>query len=458
MREAYVTVSVGFVVALGGAHAAGALLVPCEWLWGLDILGYCRWWHAAAFALVAAATLCLRQPRAMAFAEARLSRLGRTLSARLPRVGLVKVHLALFAVSLGALLLLRAKYSGGDSHWMHETMPLFLKRAQLASATLFVLGWVGMSLGLSYVAALQGAVSVVGALSVCAVFQLFVRVFGDRGRAALFTAATLASYGLSRLLPGYIEVYGVYVLFLALYAWALARYCLGGRGLLLVLGALLALVFAHLEGLVVVPGTLVATVAVGRRRLGRVAAGWLAFGAAQLAAYPSLLGGLAEMIPPGPAESHFWSVRAEQPLLTPLHTLASARHWADFANIHAALSAVGIGLLLAALALWWRTRQTDALLLAAATHYAAFVAGTVFFHNFHHPIARDWDMFGPGALLLLLLAAALWRRLPAEKLRRAALVLLPVCACITALWLAQQAGLTGIDPPPEPRVGYVLGE
>jgi len=458
MREAYVRISFAFVMVLAVLHAAGALFMPSDYVWGLDILGYCRWWHVAAFAAVALVTLCLREPRAMALVEAALSRWGKRLAARAPRLGLPGLHAALFAVSLAVLLLMRAKYSGGDSHWMHETMPLCLKRAPLASAVLYALGWVGMACGLSYVTAFQVAVSVVGALSVCALLALFARVVGERGRAALFLAAALASYGVSRLLPGYIEVYSVYVLFLAVYGWALARYCLDGGGLLVLLGALALALFAHIQAVILLPGSLLASILVARAqsRLGRAAAAWVVFAAVIVLTYPSLLPGLAELLPPGPAKSEFWSVRAQQPLFTPLSTLLTARHWADVAGIHLLVSAVGLGLLAAGLAAWWPQRERDHVTLAAAVHYALFVLGTIVFHNFHHPIARDWDMFGPGAVLLLLLAAALWRGLPREKLRRAMLILLPLAACITLLWLLQQAGLTGIAPPPPDRVGFVL--
>ena len=458
MRDAHVRISFGFVVVAVLLHAAGALFMPCDYLWGLDILGFCRWWHAAVFAAVAAATLTLRQPKAMAVAEATHSYVGKRLSSLTRAVGLVQIHALLLVSSLTVLLLVPTKYSGGDSHWMHTTLPLFLVRAPLSTAVLRVPMWLGMLGGLSHEDAFQTAVSIVGALSICGLFQLFLLTFGDRHRAVLFLAASLASYGISRLLPGYIETYGVYLLFLVLFECALVRYCLTEKGLLLLLLALVLLIFAHIQALVVIPGTFLVSVLIRRKhkRVWRCLVLWLVFGAVLLVAYPEPLSGITLLVRPASGDVHFWSLSRGRRFATPLSALLSVRHWTNVANVHALLSSVGVGVLLAGLALWWREKKSDSLLVVSAVNYALFLAGTVLYYNFHHPIERDWDMFGPGALLLLVLAAALWRRLPADKLKRTLLIILPVAACITALWLAQQAGLTGIAPPPESRVGFAL--
>ena len=459
-------IAFGFVLAWVVLHVVFGLVAPVPAMWGFDILAYCRWWHAAVFACVGLGSLALIHPRAMRLAEGILASLGRRLSSTGVRLSPVKLHVVLFAAALLALFLLRTKYSGGDSHWLSQTMPVFLKRAPLSSALLVVGAALGMALGFSYVASLQAAITVVGALCVCGLFWLFALVFGDRRRAGLFLAACLASYGISRLLPGYIEIYGAYLLFLVVFECALMRFCLTGKGHAWVLGALFVLLLAHVQAAVVVPGAFVVGAAAywRRRRIGRFLAAWGVLGVLLLAVYPYLRHGgqsfsflpeLARTVLLGRADPNFWSVGGGRTFYAPLRVLCSAAHWVQVGNVHALVSAAGLVLLASGLALWWRNREWDPLLVASAVNYAFFCVGTVLFYNFHHPIARDWDIFGPGALLAILLAASIWRTLPYERLRRVVLIVLPVTACITLLWLAQQAGTGGIAPPPEARVGFV---
>lgn len=464
MREPERLVCAAAVAAVAAMHFAFLRGTSSVW-WGLDILACCRWWHVAILACLAAGSLSLLHPSVMAAVDGRLSRIG----ARRRRPGLLKLHAGIFAAALAGLLLLGTTYHGGDAHWLSQMMPTFLKRAPLSSAVLVAGTRLGMAQGGSYVASLQATIAVVGALVVCGLFQLYLGVFGDARRAAGFLAASLASYGISRLLPGYIEVYGVYLLFLVIFHIALVRYCLTGKGFVLVLAALLLLVLAHIQALVVVPGTLIVTAAVQwqRKRRWQAAAGWVGLGLVLALLYPllrhggqsfSLLRAVGALAGARGDESGFWSVGEGSHLLAPVGVLLSGRHWLDVANIHVLVSAVGIALALAGLIAWRRGAEPDWLLRVAILNALAFGAGTAVFANFHHPIARDWDMFGPGALFALTLAAALWRRLPAERLRRTLLIVLPVTACIAALWLAQQAGILGVAPPPDIRIAYTTPE
>ena len=134
--------------------------------------------------------------------------------------------------------------------------------------------------------------------------------------------------------------------------------------------------------------------------------------------------------------------------------LLSAGHWASVANVHALVSSIGVALVLCGLAAWWRGRRADRLVLVSALNYALFAVGSALYYNFFQPVVRDWDMFGPGALYLLVLAASLWRLVPEAKLRRVFLIVLGVTGLVTLLWLGQQAGRWGIAPPPADRVSF----
>jgi len=455
-------VTFGFVVVYATLHVVFGLAVRSEAMWGFDILAYGRWWHAAVFAVVVVGSLSLAHRRVMAAAEGMVARLASAGG----RLSLPLTYLALFAASVAVLWLLKTKYSGGDSHWMSQTMPVFLKRAPLSSAVLVVGTGLGMALGFRYVASMQAAILVMGAASVCGLFGLFRLLLGGGRRAGLFVAASVACYGISRLLPGYIEIYGVYLLFLIGFHWVLVRYGQTERGLVVLLAALLVLVLAHVQALVVVPGALALT---GRGcwrrgRRWRLAVGWGAFVVVLVVVYPHLRHGnqsfhllpaLARLARPGAEDGGFWGVHEGASLLAPPAVLRSAGHWLRVVNVHARVSAAGVALAAAGLALWWQERKGDLLLAVAAVNSLLFLVGTVVFYNFHHPIARDWDMFGPGAVFVLVLAALLWRRLPEAQLRRAALVVLPVVGWITLLWLAQQAGAWGLAPPPASHVGFV---
>ncbi|MFW6108187.1 MAG: hypothetical protein ACOC8D_00085 [bacterium] len=166
----------------------------------------------------------------------------------------------------------------------------------------------------------------------------------------------------------------------------------------------------------------------------------------------SLPRALADLIVHGGHGSRFWSVKGH--LIAPASVLTSPTHWSRVGNIHALVSSVGVAVLLSGLALWLKQRKTDLLMVVSALNFALFALGTVLYYNFHYPVQRDWDMFAPGALYSVMLAASVWRRLPRRPLERTALILLPAVATITVFWLAQQTGLLGLAPPPAIRFAF----
>ncbi|MBM4038665.1 MAG: hypothetical protein FJ290_09135 [Planctomycetes bacterium] len=469
MKRGYEIAAFAFLAAYAALHVAAGLAVPGERLWGADIMRFCRGWQVGVFACLVAGSLGLAWPAFAAQVEAAVAWLGSRLGARGSRLPLT--HAVLFVVSAAALFLLGTEYSGGDASWMWEAgkLPLFLKRSPLSSAPLVVGTWAGGALGAGYLPSLQATITLVGALSVCGLFQLFLTLFGDRARAWAFVAVALSSYGMSRLLPGYIEVYGVTLLFLILFECALVSYCLRGRGLVLLLAALGAFVLAHIQALVAVPGVFVLGVARERRRkrLWRFLALWALLALVLAGLYPLLkhrgqsfdLGSaLVQLVQPGEGGSRFWSTNTDEggPLVAPARVLLSGGHWLNVLNVHLLVSGIGLGLLAPGLVLWRRAGKGDALIAMSAANYALYFAGTVLFYNYFQPVERDWDMFGPGALYLVVLAAALWRGLPTGSLRRALLIVLPVAGWVTLLWLAQQAGVLGVAPPPAIRVSFAL--
>jgi len=465
MRHGYEMIAFGFVLAYVALHVVFGLIAPRDAAWGFDILLYCRWWLRAIFFLLAAGAMSLVHPAAMARAETAWAWAGGRLSAVPLRLNLLKTHLVLFAFSAAVLFLLETKYAGGDARWMSASMPLFLKRSPLSSVPLVLGTRLGAMLGIPYLPSLQAGITVFGALSICGLLGLFLLLFRDARRAWLFVAVALASYGITRLLPGYIEVYGVYLFFLILFECALVHYCLTGRGTGYLMGALFLLVLSHIQALVVVPGAFLVGAGVSwrRGRRWRFAASWVLLIVALAVVYPLLrhrdesfqvTREVVGLVLHGDVHSRFWSTQGGTHLVAPLIVLLTARHWANVADVHALVSAVGVGLLLPGLALWWRERRADPLIVASALNYGLYAIGTVLFYNFLQPVERDWDMFGPGALFLVVLAAAIWRHLPHEKLRRTLLIVFGVTAFVTVLWLAQQAGMPGIAPPPEIRIGF----
>ncbi len=469
MGRGYEIAAFVFLGAYAALHLVFGLAVPGPRLWGVDILRFCRWWQVGAFACIAGASLCLAWRGFVARVEAGGGWLERRAPALPGRGRLLRTHVALFAVSAAALFLLGTKYSGGDARWMSEpgALPLFLKRSPLSSAPLVVGTWVGQALGAGYLPSLQAVITLVGALSVCALFQLFLLLFGERTRASQFLAVALSCYGISRLLPGYIEVYGVTLLFLIVFECALVHYCLRKRGLVALLVALAAFVLAHIQALVVVPGVFVLGVATERRRKRpwQFLALWTLMVLVLAGIYPllrhrgqsfDLASALVHIVRPEEGGSRFWSTNTDEggPLIAPARVLLSGRHWLTVFNVHLLASAAGLGLLAPGLVLWRRAGRGDALIAVSAVNYALYFAGTALFYNFFQPVEADWDMFGPGALYAVVLAAALWRGLPHSALRRVLLIVLPVAAWVTLLWLAQQAGALGVAPPPAVRISF----
>ncbi len=290
MRRGYEIAAFAFLAAYAALHVIFGLAVPTERLWGADILRFCRGWQLGVFLCLVGGSLCLAWPAFAARVEAGVAWLGSRLGARGSR--LLVTHAVLFVASAAALFLLGTKYSGGDASWMWEAgkLPLFLKRSPLSSAPLVLGTWAGEAVGAAYLPSLQATITLVGALSVCGLFQLFLTLFGDRARAWAFLAVALSSYGLSRLLPGYIEVYGVTLLFLVVFECALVSYCLRGRGLVVLLAALGAFVLAHIQALVVVPGVFVLGLVMERRRkrLRRFVALWALLALVLAGLYPLL--------------------------------------------------------------------------------------------------------------------------------------------------------------------------
>jgi len=465
MRVGCEAVAFAFVLVFVLLHVVFGLIVPWHGAWGFDVLSFCRVWQIAVFVVLATCSLGLAHGGAMSRAEAAWAWVGRHLASLPVRLNPLKTHLVIFAVSVGVLFALGTRYSGGDARWMSGSLPLFLKRSPLASAVLVLGTRLGEAMGLAYLPSFQATATVVGALSVCGLYQAFLVLFGDKARAGIFVAASVASYGVSRLLPGYIEVYVVFLLFLTVFECAFVRYCLTGRGLAWVLGALFVLLLTHVQALVVMPGVLAVSAVTcwRKRRVGHFLGLWAGFVVLVVVVYPllrhrgesyQLLGEVARLAEGGAVASRFWSTQAGGHLIAPLNVLLSAGHWASVANVHVLVSSIGIALLLCGVAAWWRDGGADRLVVASVLNYAFFAVGSVLYYNFFQPVVRDWDMFGAGAVYLLVLAASVWRVAPAAKLRRVFLIVFGVTGLVTLLWLGQQAGRWGIAPPPADRVSF----
>ena len=437
-------------------------------MWGFDALRYSPTIIACIFFLIFLVTILLSKKDFLEPFQERICQIMEILEGRVLGLGIRKTGLIIFAISLLLLTCVKTRYSGGDSENISVGMPLFLKRQPLSSFILNFGSAMGFILGASYHASLTTTITLIGASSITALFILFKTIFEDIKKAVLFLMITITSFGIIRLLPGYMETYGVFLFALIIQQIMLVRflktrmiqdYCL------LILAMFITLL-AHIQALVLIPGTIIAGLMVfrGRRAIVRIASQWTLFILCLALVYPHLtymetsfnIIGEFEKFVTGRMDYTFWSKRDGISFITPVDKLISLEHLKNIVNMHALIAMSGYILLISTIGLNGKIRIKERITMIALMNFTLFFTMTLLFNNYFTPIERDWDMFGAGGVLIMTLTAAVLRSSTHKQLTRLALIILPITGFITIILLLTQAGTPGFLPPPEARIGFEL--
>jgi tetratricopeptide (TPR) repeat protein len=253
--------------------------------------------------------------------------------------------------------------------------------------------------------------------------------------------ARMAAFLLVSVLPatqlflGYVEIYAMSMLFLGVYLLCAALFLRRQVPFYAVSLAFLFLVLSHYLNFLLVP-SLLYLAAVAYRRDGAQALG-IGAGAALAAALAlySVSGVELASLLPAPRHSPFLSIGPPTDLYQ-AYGLLSPYHGVDLVNL--ALSAAPAGIALVAFGLRKEafTGNPAAVFLAsAAIPVVAFFAVA----KFDLPMAQDWDIPAPYALLVTLLGVLLAARRLGSEAPRALLPLVAVTVLTSTAWFTLNA-------------------
>lgn len=422
--------------ALWAVPLAGAFL-PGPFTWGFHFLAYLPLPFRIVYALAAAASLILLSREAVARSAERL--LARAGANPIPLLAATILIFLVAAVALRvAVPLLGDSFIAIKLYENRAGGPPFLPNSHYPIAFFYffsIMKWMGSFSFPRIMDAFLVGEMILGAGFIAAVWYTARTVFDDaRMQAVAFFL--LVFLPALQLYFGYVEIYAASQFFLSVYLLGAALTLKQKLPFVVLPSLFLLLVLAHYLNLLLLPSLLFLALAEYRRNGTRsLGTGLAAAAAVALAAY-SLAGIEASSLLPAPRHSPFLSITAVEDIYQ-AYTLFSVYHGIDLLNLLFFLFSSGLILVAVALPGGRIFRLPLAAFLAVAVvPVLCFLAVA----KFDLPMAQDWDIAAPYAVIVMLLGLLAVRERFGDGAPRLLLLVLPVALFNSFAWFSVNAG------------------